>query len=274
MKNLTDKVIAVTGAGSGIGRELAIQLAAKGAILALNDYNAASLAETVALLNIDKTKVSQHVFDVGKLKAVQDYIKNTIETHGQIDGIINNAGITLGRIKVNDMTYDEIDDLFQINIWGVIYGTKEALPHLIQRPESFIVNLSSVFGMMGVPTQSAYCMSKFAVRGLTESLRMELGRYPNITITQVHPGGIATNIIENSHTRTEDEKVQLKGVFQKSAKTTAKQAAATIINGIEKKKDRVLIGSDAKKIDIITRLFPTKYQRIFGRRKKKDKGKR
>ncbi len=270
MKNLSNKVIAITGAGSGIGRELAIQLAKKGAILSLNDYNATSLAETVDLLNIDKSKVSQHVFDVGKLEAVQHYINDTITTHGQIDGIINNAGITLGRIKVNDMTYDEIDDLFQINIWGVIYGTKEALPHLIERPESFIVNLSSVFGIMGVPTQSAYCMSKFAVRGLTESLRIELSRYQNITITQVHPGGIDTNIIENSHTRTEEEKTQLKGIFKKGAKTTAAQAAATIINGIVKKKNKVLIGNDAKKIDIITRLFPTKYQKIiFAKRRKK-----
>ena len=259
MKNLTNKVIAITGAGSGIGRELAIQLAQKNAILALNDFNAESLTETVALLNLPKGQVSQHVFDVGKQENVKAYIEDIIDIHGHIDGIINNAGTTLGKIKVIDMEYDEMDWLLKINLWGVVYGTKEALPHLIGRPEAFVVNISSIFGIMGVPTQSAYCVSKFAVRGFTESLRMEVGKYPNLQITQVHPGGIDTNIINNSNIRTEKAKTKLKAQFQKSAITSASDAAKTIINGIERKKNRILIGRDAKWIDFLVRLFPSSY---------------
>lgn len=265
MKKLSNKVIAVTGAGSGIGRELAIQLAQKNAILALNDFNAESLAETVALLNLPKDRISQHVFDVGKLENIQNFITDIIETHGHLDGIINNAGTTLGKIKVIDMEYDEMDWLLKINLWGVIYGTKEALPHLIARPESFIVNISSIFGIMGVPTQSAYCVSKFAVRGFTESLRMEVGKYPNLQIIQVHPGGIDTNIITNSKIRTETAKDKLKSQFKKSAITSASDAAKTIINGIENKKTRILIGRDAKWIDFLVRLFPATYAKYLAK---------
>jgi NADP-dependent 3-hydroxy acid dehydrogenase YdfG len=269
MKNLTDKVIAVTGAGSGIGRELAIQLAKKNAILALNDFNAESLAETVALINVPKDRVSQHVFDVGELENVQNFVTDILEIHGHLDGIINNAGTTLGKIKVIDMQYDEVDWLLKINLWGVIYGTKETLPHLINRPESFIVNISSVFGIMGVPTQSAYCISKFAVRGFTESLRMEVAKYTNLQIIQVHPGGIDTNIITNSKIRTETAKEKLTAQFKKGAMTSASDAAKTIINGIQNKKTRVLIGRDAKWIDFIVRLFPTTYAKYLAKPPKK-----
>lgn len=271
MKNLTNKVIAITGAGSGIGRALAIQLAQKNAILALNDYDAKSLKETIALLNLPTNRVSEHVFDVGNREQVKTYIEDIIQIHGHIDGIINNAGTSLGKIRVIDMEYDEIEWLFQVNLWGVIYGTKEALPYLINRPESFIINISSVFGIIGIPTQSAYCMSKFAVRGLTESLRMELNRFPNIHVGQVHPGGIATNIIENSKIRNEGDKTKLKKAFKKAAITTAESAANTIIRGIERKKKRILIGRDAKILDILSRIFPTFYQRFIVKSFKKRK---
>lgn len=271
MKNFKDKVIAITGAGSGIGRELAIQLAAQNATLSLNDFNAKSLTETVDLLQLPKEKVSQHVFDVGNQKAMKNYIEDTISIHGQIDGIINNAGTSLGKVKVIDMEYDEVDFIFKVNLWGVIYGTKEALPYLINRPEAFIANVSSVFGLMGVPTQSAYCMTKFAVRGFTESLRMEVGKYPNLTIYQIHPGGIDTNIIENSKIRTEQEKSKLRRNFKKSAITSAPKAAETIIKGIQKNKTRILIGRDARLIDIAVRLFPNLYQKFAIRSIKKRK---
>lgn len=271
MKNFKNKVIAITGAGSGIGRELAIQLAIQNATLSLNDFNAESLKETVQLLQLPKTQVSQHVFDVGDETAMRNYIKDTISIHGQIDGIINNAGTSLGKLKVIDMEYDEIDFIFRVNLWGVIYGTKEALPYLINRPESFIANVSSVFGLMGVPTQSAYCMTKFAVRGFTESLRMEVAKHPNLNIYQIHPGGIDTNIINNSKIRTEREKSKLKSKFQKSAITSAPKAAETIIKGIQKNKTRILIGRDARLIDTAVRLFPNLYQWFVMRSMKKRK---
>lgn len=265
MKKLTNKVIAITGAGSGIGRELAIQLAQKNAILALNDFNSESLAETVELLNLPKNQVSQHVFDVGVQEDVKTYIEDIIDIHGHIDGIINNAGTTLGKIKVIDLEYDEMEWLLKINLWGVIYGTKEALPHLIGRPEAFVVNISSIFGIMGVPTQSAYCVSKFAVRGFTESLRMEVGKYPNLQIIQVHPGGIDTNIITNSKIRTQSARNKLKNQFKKGAITSASDAARTIINGIEKRKNRILIGRDAKWVDFLVRVFPSTYWKYLAK---------
>lgn len=271
MKNFNTKVIAITGAGSGIGRELAIQLATQNATLSLNDFNAESLAETVEMLQLSTNKVSQHVFDVGNQNAMKNYIEDTISIHGQIDGIINNAGTSLGKINVIDMEYDEVDFLFKVNLWGVIYGTKEALPHLINRPEAFIANVSSVFGLMGVPTQSAYCMTKFAVRGFTESLRMEVAKYPNLKIYQIHPGGIDTNIINNSKVRTEREKSKLKSNFKKSAITSAPKAAETIIKGIQKNKTRILIGRDARLIDVAVRLFPSLYQRFVNRSMKRRK---
>ncbi len=265
MKDFTNKVIAITGAGSGMGRELALQLAKKNAILALNDYKAESLAETVALLGLPNNRVSQHVFDVANQTSVKTYVEDIVAIHGQIDGIINNAGTTLGKIKVIDMQYDELSWLMKINFNGVVYGTKEALPYLINRPEAFIINISSVFGIMGVPTQSAYCASKFAVRGFTESLRMELWKYPQLHIGQVHPGGIDTNIIENSNIRTEQDRKKLKNSFKKAAITSASDAATVIIQGIEKKKNRILIGRDAKWIDFIVRLFPSSYPKILNR---------
>lgn len=271
MKKFKDKVIAITGAGSGIGRELAIQLAAQKATLSLNDFNKKSLQETVDLLQLPKEKVSQHVFDVGNQNAMKSYIEDTISIHGQVDGIINNAGTSLGKVKVIDMEYDEIDFLFKVNLWGVIYGTKEALPYLIHRPEAFIANVSSVFGLMGVPTQSAYCMTKFAVRGWTESLRMEVAKYPNLQIYQIHPGGIDTNIIDNSKIRTEQEKSKLRHNFKKSALTSAPKAAEMIIKGIQQNKTRILIGRDAKLIDIAVRLFPNLYQKFAIRSIKKRK---
>ncbi|MGB1120733.1 MAG: SDR family NAD(P)-dependent oxidoreductase [Saprospiraceae bacterium] len=271
MKDFNDKVIAITGAGSGIGRELAKQLAAQNATLSLNDFSAERLAETVDLLQLPKEKISQHVFDVGNQNAMKHYIEDTISIHGQIDGIINNAGTSLGKVKVIEMEYSEVDFLFKVNLWGVIYGTKEALPYLIRRPEAFIANVSSVFGLMGVPTQSAYCMTKFAVRGFTESLRMEVARHSNLKIYQIHPGGIDTNIIENSKIRTEAEKLKLKRNFKKSAITSAAKAAEIIIDGIQKNKTRILIGRDAKLIDMATRLFPSLYHKFVMRSIRKRK---
>ncbi|MFK7934622.1 MAG: SDR family NAD(P)-dependent oxidoreductase [Saprospiraceae bacterium] len=258
MKNLTGKVVAITGAGSGIGRELALQLAKQGVSLALNDFKAETLAETIQLIDNQKITISSHVFDVSDKPAMYAFAENAIATHGQVDMIINNAGFALSPIPIADLTDDEIRHVLDVNLWGVIHGTKAFLPHLLKRPAATVVNISSVFGMIGVMGQAPYVMSKFAVRGFTESLRMELYD-TNVQVTQVHPGGIKTNIVKNGRFRDGQDQGTAASRFENNAPTTAADAATTIIKGIQKKKNRVLIGKDARQIDIAQRLYPTNY---------------
>lgn len=258
MKNLQGKVAAITGAGSGIGRELALQLSAKGAIVAINDFNATALAETQKMLAHKGATCSTHVFDVSKKEKVYGFAEEVIKEHGQVDIVLNNAGTSLSTTSIMDMTDEDVEYIFGINLWGVIYGTKAFLPYLMKRPEASLVNISSVFGMMGAMGQGPYVMSKFAVRGFTETLRMEI-LDSNVCVTQVHPGGIDTNIVRNSRFREGEDKEAFAKKFKKVAPTSPHDAAKKIIKGIQGKKWRVLIGSDARQIDIMTRLFPTGY---------------
>ncbi len=265
MKDFTNKVVALTGAGSGIGRELAKQLAAKGAILAINDFNAETLNETYQYIIQSGGKASQHVFDVSKREAVETFAADILAQHGQIDVVINNAGVALHTMFVEEVSYEELEWIFGINLWGVIYGTKTFLPHLLNRPEASIVNVSSVFGLAGIAQQAPYCTTKFGVRGFTESLRTEMQRrYPHVVVSTVHPGGIKTNIVRNSRTRNEAGRAKLTKVFdEKLAKTTAEKAAEIIINGIQNKKVRILVGKDARQLDRIIRWLPAKYTKLF-----------
>lgn len=262
MKNLTDKVIVITGAGSGIGRALAVQLAGQGATLALNDYNAETLAETVSQLD---GKVSQHVFDVSDKEAFYAFAKDVIQLYGQVDVVINNAGVALGEITVSEVSLEQMEWLMGINYWGVVYGTKAFLPHLLERPEASLVNISSVFGIIGVGTQATYCAAKFAVRGFTEALRMEMRiAGSKLCVTSVHPGGIKTNIARSARDEhNPDRKARSAKSFDKLTRTSAEDAAKTIIRGIKKKKHRVLIGGDARLIDFIARFLPVRYTGLF-----------
>lgn len=258
MKNLDGKVVTITGAGSGIGRELAYQLATKGAVLVLNDFNAASLEETAKVIKNNGNKVSTHVFDVSNRENMYAFAKNAIAEHGQVDIVINNAGLAINPTTVMDLTDEMIEHVLNVNLWGVIHGTKAFLPHLLKRPRACVVNISSVFGMIGIMGQAPYCMSKFAVRGFSESLRMEL-LDSNVNILQVHPGGIDTNIVRNARFSSPQERDASAKRFAAYTKTSAAEAAQKIIRGIQKEKYRVLIGSDARQIDFIQRLFPTSY---------------
>jgi len=262
MKNLKDKVIVITGAGSGIGRALAVQLAGEGAILALNDYNAETLAETVEMLN---SKVSQHVFDVSNKEAFYAFAKDVIQLYGKVDVVINNAGVALGEITVSEVSLEQMEWLMGINYWGVVYGTKAFLPSLLEQPEASLVNISSVFGIIGVGTQATYCSAKFAVRGFTESLRMEMRQAGSkLCVTSVHPGGIKTNIARSARDEhNPDRQAKTAKNFDKLTRTSAEDAAKTIIRGIKKKKYRVLIGGDARLIDFLARLLPVRYTGIF-----------
>ena len=272
MKTFKDKVVVVTGAGSGIGRALAIQLAQKGAILALTDYNEATLLETKSLLqNPEKHLLS--TFDVANLQAFQDFQEGVIAKLGTVDAVINNAGIAADLIPVSKLEWETFRKVVDINMWGMIYGSKLFLNDLLNRPEASIVNISSVFGMIGVANQSPYSTTKFAIRGFTESLRQELEE-TNVSVLSVHPGGIRTNIVRNIDARSEKAKERFVQNFDKLAKTSAESAAAQIIRAMEKKKPRLLIGKDARMIDRVVRLFPSTYERVFtlftGKKKKKS----
>ena len=265
-----NKVIALTGAGSGIGRALALDLGARGAVLALADKDAAGLAETRALLG--NRPASTTVLDVSDADALTAWIDGAAAEFGRLDGIINNAGLTVVAPFAETPRAD-FDRVMAVNFGGVVEGCRAALPHLKKQAAAtgtaWLVNVSSVFGMMGYPTQSAYNASKYAVRGLTEALHLELGvTDPGVCVTRVHPGGVKTNVAVNSKRiagmpgqRTD---MDFAAEFEKAAKTTPAQAAAIIIDGMARRQHRVLIGNDAKFIDWMTRLFPVTYFKRIG----------
>lgn len=268
MKVLDNRVAVVTGAASGIGRALASQFAAAGCRLAISDINEAGLAEVAASLRAQGADVHTELLDVADRAAVHAYADRVHAHFGEVHLVINNAGVALGA-TVEDMTYEDIDWLMGINFWGVVHGTKAFLPYLKQAEEGHIVNISSVFGLIGVPTQSAYNAAKFAVRGFTESLRMELEiEGSSVSCSSVHPGGIKTNIARNarmndvSHITGADAEKSIAD-FEKMFRTTADDAAKTIINGIRNNKRRVLIGGDAYAIDTLQRSLPTLYQKLM-----------
>lgn len=268
MKQLQGKVAAITGAGSGIGQALSIELAKLGCEVALSDKNEAGLKETAAQVQATGIKCSTCVLDVADRAAVYAWADQVVADHGRVNLIFNNAGVALSE-TVESMGYDNFEWLMNINFWGVVYGTKAFLPYLKQAGEGHIINVSSVFGMIGVPTQSAYNAAKFAVKGFTESLREEMQiEGSNIEVSCVHPGGIKTNIVRSGRigevgkAGTQDRNKMVK-MFDKAARTTPTEAAHTIIQGVQKNKPRILIGTDAHVIDAVQRLLPTKYQDIL-----------
>src|SRR5689334_963134 len=244
MYSLKDKVAVVTGAGSGIGRGLAKLLANKGCKLALADVNEVALQETAQTLSGDVLTQKLDVADRDAVYAFADAVK---QRFGTAHVVINNAGVALSQ-TVNDMTWEDFEWLMGINFWGVTYGTKAFLPMLLAQNEGAIVNISSVFGIIGVPTQSAYNAAKFAVRGFTEALRHEL-KATHVKAISVHPGGIRTNIARAARFHQDplggSDRAASVERFDRLARTTPEQAAATIVRGIERGAPRVLIGGDA-----------------------------
>ena len=267
MKELRGRVAAITGAGSGIGRALAEQLARRGTHLALSDIDEVGLAETVTHCEGHGVKVTSQRVDVADRAAVEAWADQVVADHGTVNLVFNNAGVALGA-TVEGESYTDFEWLMSINFWGVVHGTKAFLPHLKQAGEGHIVNLSSVFGLISVPAQSAYNASKFAVRGFTDALRMELEiEGGGVSCTTVHPGGIKTNIARNA--RMDPSAEMLSGdaggadAFDKIAMTSPKKAARQIISAVEKNKRRALIGHDAKVIDLLSRLPSSWYQRAL-----------
>ncbi|WP_420465528.1 SDR family NAD(P)-dependent oxidoreductase [Panacagrimonas sp.] len=282
MKNFRDKVAAVTGAASGIGRALALELASRGCHLALSDVNDDGLAETVRMAQAAApVKVTAQKLDVADRAAVHAWAEQVVADHGRVNLIFNNAGVAHGS-TIEAATYEDFEWIMGINFWGVVHGTKAFLPHLRASGEGHVINVSSVFGIIGVPTQGTYNATKFAVRGFTEALRQELDiqRGP-VSATSVHPGGIKTNIANaarfdrSAESITGQSQEKSKKEFEKMFRTTPDQAAQVILKAVEKNSRRVLIGPDAYFIDAMQRLLPSGYQRIVAgmtRRKPKDRG--
>ncbi|WP_028937097.1 SDR family NAD(P)-dependent oxidoreductase [Pseudonocardia spinosispora] len=262
MKNFTDRVAVVTGAGSGIGRALSLNLAARGARLALSDINEANVDETVSLCEKLGAQAKGYTLDVADRAAVTAHADEVAGHYGRVNLVVNNAGVAL-MATVEEMNYDDFDWLMGINFWGVVHGTKAFLPHLIASGDAHLVNISSVFGLVGVPTQSAYNAAKFAVRGFTESLRQEmLIERRKVGVSCVHPGGIQTNIARDARAGEQSTAQERATDFAKIARTTPESAAKTIINGVEKNKARILIGGDAYVIDAAPRVLGSAYQRL------------
>ena len=270
MKSFDGRVAAITGAGSGIGRALAKDLAGRGAHLALSDIDEVGLAETVALCEGSAVKVSSRRLDVADRDAVYAWADQVVADHGKVNLIFNNAGVSLAA-TVEGMSDEDFAWLMNINFWGVVHGTRAFLPHLKAAGEGHVVNLSSVFGLISVPSQSAYNAAKFGVRGFTDALRMELAMEDcGVSSTTIHPGGIKTNIARNG--RIDASAVALGGSveaawddFDKIAMTTPEKAARQILAAVQKDRRRALIGPDAKVLDLISRLPAGLYQRVLVR---------
>jgi len=258
----------ITGAGSGIGRALALELASRGANLALSDVDKSGLSDTATLVGSHGIKVHTHLLDVSDKTAMHDYAELVQAEFGVINLVINNAGVALNTGTLEQTDLEEFEWLMSINFFGVLYGTKTFLPYLQQANWGHIVNISSLFGLIGVPGQAAYNSSKFAVRGLSEALRQELDAVESsVSCTSVHPGGVKTNIVRNSrsstHTANDSLFISTAEEFDKLARTTPESAAKQILKAVDNNKRRLLIGLDAKLLDWIQRIFPNGYQRIF-----------
>ena len=279
MEQFSGKVAAITGAGSGIGRGLALELAAEGCHLALSDVDDAGLAETVAMIaraTGDRgsvragVKVSSARVDVVDREAVDAWAAATVDEFGQVNLIFNNAGVALSA-NVSVMTYESFRWLMDINFWGVVHGTLAFLPHLRASGDGHVVNISSVFGLLGIPTQSAYNSAKFAVRGFTDALRTELDiEQCGVSATTIHPGGIRTNIARNArfefaeHEEAVDAE-QAAVDFERLTRTTPEKAARLILGAVRKNKRRALIGPDAHLFDAAARVSPRASQWALGK---------
>jgi NAD(P)-dependent dehydrogenase (short-subunit alcohol dehydrogenase family) len=267
------KVAVVTGAGSGIGRELALQLARRRARLALSDIGETGLAETAARARALGAEVHTARLDVTDRAAVVEYADTVAAHFGVVHQVYNNAGVA-GGTAVLDSDWADYDRIWGVNLFGVLHGTKAFLPHLVASGAGHVVNVSSLNGVMAQAGINAYSASKFAVRGFTEALRQEmlLAGHP-VQVTVVHPGGVRTNIasaaLEVSRQRgdevTAEDEARVRFYNEKLLRMPPEQAARIVVDGVEAGRARVMVGNDAKAVDLLVRLFPASYPRIAAR---------
>lgn len=266
MKSFHGKVAAITGAGLGMGRSLAVSLAKRGCHVAISDVHEENLAETAKLAGVHGVKVTSKRVDVSKREEVYTWADEVVRDHGKCNLVFNNAGVAYGT-TVEGCDYEDAEWLMNINFWGVVHGTKAFLPHLRASGEGHVVNTSSLFGLLGFPGQSTYNASKFAVRGFTEALRIELDMMnAPVSASSVHPGGIKTNIARTARMNKsvldlgvknlEDSHLQI----EKQFRVTADDAADIILRGVQKNARRILVGTDARIYDLVQRVVPSSYQ--------------
>src|SRR6266852_4566747 len=271
MTAIRGSAAAVTGAASGIGRALALELAVRGCDLALADRDEAGLQATAAEIGrAAPQKVTVHRVDVSEPQQIAAFAQAATLAHPGLNIVVNNAGVALLG-QFNEIDQAQMDWLMNINFWGVVHSTRAFLPHLARQSEAHIVNLSSIFGIIAPPGQTAYCSAKFAVRGFSESLRHELAMANSpVRLSVVHPGGVATDIARNSRTGAgvTDNARRAESIerFDKVAKTSPQAAALRIIRGIEKNQPRILIGNDARFMDLLQRFRPGTYWAVLQRR--------
>ena len=265
MEGFAGKVAVVTGAGSGIGQALALELGRSGAKVAISDVDVDGLAQTEDQLKAIGAQVKSDRLDVTEREAFLAYADAVAEHFGKVNQIYNNAGIAFsGDVEVSQ--FKDIERVMDVDFWGVVNGTKAFLPHLIASGDGHVINVSSLFGLMSVPGQAAYNSAKFAVRGFTEALRQEmaLAGHP-VGVTTVHPGGIKTAIARNAMVAEGLDREKMAKMFDKRlARTSPKRAAQIILEAVRKDKARVLVGADAKALDLLVRLTGSGYQRIVG----------
>jgi butyryl-CoA dehydrogenase len=272
MRDFSNAVVVITGAGSGIGRALAREFAAGGAAIALADVNSAALEQTRGLLG--NAKAATYKVDVADAAAMEAFAQKVRQDFGRVTILINNAGVALHG-TFEELALAEFEWLFRINFWGVIHGCRFFLPLLREQKEARIVNVSSVFGLIAPPGQTAYGASKYAIRGFSESLREEL-RGSGVAVTCVHPAGISTNIAMNARAGAATDprgQAEAREAFHRVARITPEEAAHTIVKGIVTNKDRILIGADAYRMDRMARLFPSRAGAMFANWLKKRREK-
>jgi NADP-dependent 3-hydroxy acid dehydrogenase YdfG len=265
MQGFAGKVAVVTGAGSGIGQALAVELARSGAKLAISDVDTEGLAQTEEQLKAIGAPVKADRLDVTEREAFLAYAEAVSEHFGKVNQIYNNAGIAFaGDIEVSQ--FKDIERVMDVDFWGVVNGTKAFLPYVIASGDGHIINVSSVFGLFSVPGQAAYNAAKFAVRGFTDALRQEMVRAGHpVGVTTVHPGGVKTAIARNAGVAEGLDQAKLAKLFDKRlARTSPEQAARIILDAVRKKKGRVLVGTDAKVLDLMVRLAGPYHQQLFG----------
>ncbi|MGH3861122.1 SDR family NAD(P)-dependent oxidoreductase [Actinokineospora sp.] len=256
MRSFAGKVAVVTGAGSGIGRALVVALVAEGAKVAASDIDVAGLAETATLAG---GEVRKYKLDVADRDAIYAHAEQVAADFGKVDLVINNAGVAL-QGTVAQMSDEDMHWIMDVDFWGVAHGSRAFLPHLVAS-RGHLVNVSSVFGLIGVPTQSAYNAAKFAVRGFTEALRQEMRiEGTKVGVSCVHPGGIKTNIARNGRVSNPDDAAAFVKALDKVAMTSPERAARTILNGVKRDRARILIGADAYAMDALPRIFGSFYQ--------------
>lgn len=268
MSSVSGKVAAVTGAGSGIGRALALKLARRGARLAVSDVDDAGLEETVGLVRATGAEVAGEHLDVADRDAVVAWADAVVARFGVAHQVYNNAGIALHR-RVLDSDWADYERVLGVNLWGVVHGTKAFLPHLLASGDGHVVNVSSLNGYLAQDGMSHYCTSKFAVRGFTETLRIEL-QGTGVGVTVVHPGGVRTRIADSALAAserlglpvTDDDRRRTRTYNEKLLRMDPAQAARTVVDGVEAGRPRVLVGNDARAVDLLVRLLPASYPRV------------